>query len=561
MVGASLLNQIAPEHRAGVLDNVRRRENGEAAPGAYETLGLRHDGTQFPFLVNVSRLDLPDGPANIAFFTDITERKQAEEALRRVHAELEIRVQERTAELLQMNEALRQSETRFRTVADFTYDWEYWQGPDRRVIYMTPSCERVTGYSVDDFLNDPRLLDNIVHPDDRTRIADHVHQASERGDLVPIDFRIIRRDGALRWIGHVCRTVFDENGQALGRRISNRDITERKRIEESLQAQEKLYRNIFEATADGLAISQLDGVIVEANPAFCEMHGYASGETVGRRLTSFIHPTHRHVLADSVRAVKAGQTLTTQAVHLRQDDRPFHVEVRSAALTYYGRPHLLMVVRDVSVQVEAYVRLEQRVQERTHELSMLLEFSHSMTSTLEMKPLLRLILNQLRSVVDYTGASILSLTGKELIMAAHQGPISEADSRQLHVPIDSPLGRAVLDNPRPVIIADVHGDSPLARVFQATLGNLLDTTLHYVRSWLGISLVITDRTVGVLAISHLQPNYFTLRHADLALAFANQAAMAMENARLYEQAQDLAALQERQRLARDLHDSVSQTLF
>jgi len=64
-----------------------------------------------------------------------------------------------------------------------------------------------------------------------------------------------------------------------------------------------------------------------------------------------------------------------------------------------------------------------------------------------------------------------------------------------------------------------------------------------------------------LAISHQQVNHFTQSHTDLALAFANQAAMAMENARLYEQAQDLAAVQERQRLARDLHDSVSQTLF
>jgi len=697
LVGVPLFDQIAPERRAQVMETVRQRESGGPVPSTYETIGLRCDGTQFPCLVNVSWLDLPDGPANIAFFTDITERKDAEAALRRAHAELEIRVRERTAELSRMNEALlkseekyrvivensldgislvdeagvvlewnagqerithipraeavgqfiwdvqlrlsaqvppspehyaqirataqrfltegqipdraqqeqvviwpdgtrrviqpspspiktergymvvsmtrditahkeaeealRQSEVRFRTAANFTYDWEYWLAPDGSLVYVSPSCERITGYRPEDFLRDPALLDRIVHPDDAAQLVDHVHIGGERGELATIDFRIRRSDGVIRWIGHVCRSVYDENGRDLGRRVSNRDITERKQAETALREHEKLYHNVFESVADGLAICDLNGLIVEANPAFCEMHGYDCGAVIGRRLTSFIHPTHRHIFADGVRAVKAGETLESQAVHLRQDDRPFHVEVRNVGLAYYGQPHLLNVVRDVSVQVEAYMRLEQRVAERTHELSMLLEFSHSMTRTLEMKPLLRLILNQLRSVVDYTGATILSLVGTEMVLAAHQGPIAEQDARRLHVPVDSPLARAVLDRLRPVIIADVHSDSALAQAFQVTMGNLMDTTLHYVRSWLGIPLVITDRTVGVLAISHQQPNHFTQRHADLALAFANQAAMAMENARLYEQAQDLAAMQERQRLARDLHDSVSQTLF
>ena len=697
LVGTSLLDQIAPEHRAEVADIIGARDSGGAAPSTYETIGLRCDGSHFPFLVNVSRLDLPDGPANIAFFTDITERKQAEIALHRAHNELELRVQERTAELSQMNaalreseekyriiientldgislvdetgvvlewnygqerithisreeavgqhvwdvqlrlsaqtpqpvdryeqlramslrflstgqmpsqayheqtivwpdgtqrviqplpsliktergymvvsmtrdvtarkeadEALRQSELRFRTAANFTYDWEYWLAPDGNLVYISPSCERITGYGPAEFLREPALLERIIHPDDAALMIEHVHHSNERGELTPIDFRIRRSDGNVRWIGHVCRSVYDENGQNLGQRVSNRDITERKHAETALREHEKLYHNVFESVADGLAICDLTGLIVEANPAFCKMHGYGCDDVIGRRLTSFIHPTHRHIFADSVSAVKAGETLESQAVHLRQDDRPFHVEVRSVGLAYYGQPHLLNVVRDVSVQVEAYVRLEQRVQERTHELSMLLEFSHSMTRTLEMKPLLRLILNQLRSVVDYTGATILSLAGTEMILAAHQGPIPEQDARRVHVPLDSPLGRAVLERLRPVIIADVHGDSALAQAFQVTMGDLMGTTLHYIRSWLGIPLVITDRTVGMLAISHQQPNYFTQRHADLALAFANPAAMAMENARLYEQAQDLAAMQERQRLARDLHDSVSQTLF
>jgi signal transduction histidine kinase len=82
-----------------------------------------------------------------------------------------------------------------------------------------------------------------------------------------------------------------------------------------------------------------------------------------------------------------------------------------------------------------------------------------------------------------------------------------------------------------------------------------------VRSWLGAPIIIRDRVIGVLTLQHREPDRFASREAGLARAFANQAAVAIENTRLHEQAQDLGAMEERQRLARDLHDAVSQTLF
>jgi signal transduction histidine kinase len=73
--------------------------------------------------------------------------------------------------------------------------------------------------------------------------------------------------------------------------------------------------------------------------------------------------------------------------------------------------------------------------------------------------------------------------------------------------------------------------------------------------------MVQERVRGWLSIEHQQPNAYTPRHATLALAIANQAAIAIENARLHEQARRLAVLEERQRIARDLHDSVSQALY
>jgi two-component system nitrate/nitrite sensor histidine kinase NarX len=113
----------------------------------------------------------------------------------------------------------------------------------------------------------------------------------------------------------------------------------------------------------------------------------------------------------------------------------------------------------------------------------------------------------------------------------------------------------------PVIIPDVRDDTPLAHLFRENVGDRLETAFAYVHSWLGVPLTIKEQVIGMLGLHHDQPNYYTSRHAKLASAFANHAAIAIENARLYEQAQELATLRERQRLAHDLHDAVSQSLF
>jgi PAS domain S-box-containing protein len=135
-----------------------------------------------------------------------------------------------------MQEALRESEERYRTVAEFTYDWEYWIGPDRRFIYCSPACERITSYRAEEFEKDPGLLIAITHPDDHDQVVcymdDIVAPNSESHEL---EFRILTRSGEVRWIAHACRVVRGQDGTYRGRRASNRDITERKQMQEALQ--------------------------------------------------------------------------------------------------------------------------------------------------------------------------------------------------------------------------------------------------------------------------------------------------------------------------------------
>lgn len=106
---------------------------------------------------------------------------------------------------------LRVSEEKFRIVADFTYDWEYWRDRDNRFLYVTPSCKRVTGYSREEFMDGPSLYSSIIHPDDREWFLKHLAEDQSSTENFELEFRIIHRNGNIRWISHACRPVLVES--------------------------------------------------------------------------------------------------------------------------------------------------------------------------------------------------------------------------------------------------------------------------------------------------------------------------------------------------------------
>lgn len=313
-----------------------------------------------------------------------------------------------------------------------------------------------------------------------------------------------------------------------------------------VQESESKYRSIFETTQDGLIIHRLDdGSVVDANPAACQMHGYTYGEFVGLLPESLFDADALPLFGQFLGQARANHTFRTQTRSRRKGGAYIDIDMRGTPILYRGKPHALSVIHDVSEQVWAYRTLERRVTERTRELTTLLAISHDVASTLDLEPLLDLILAQLGSVVDYTGAAIYILDDLEdeaLMLLRYRGPEAPTAPAQ-------PLQDEMFAKRAPVIIPDLQAET------------LHTSAPGYARSWMGVPLLVKDETRGMLSLHHSIPGFYEPKHASFAAAFATHAVIAIENARLYEQARELAAVQERHRLARDLHDAVTQTLF
>jgi PAS domain S-box-containing protein len=172
-----------------------------------EVWALRRNGQEFPAEISVGAWNTRDGEFRSVILRDITDRRRNEAALRA-------------------------SETKYRIISDHTSDWELWTAPDGRLLYTSPSCEQITGRPAHAFLDDPDLVRRIVHADDLPLLAGHCGHDASAGRVDEIEFRILHRDGGVRWIAHTCLRVYDDEGTYLGIRTSNRDITARRRAEE-----------------------------------------------------------------------------------------------------------------------------------------------------------------------------------------------------------------------------------------------------------------------------------------------------------------------------------------
>ena len=256
----------------------------------------------------------------------------------------------------------------------------------------------------------------------------------------------------------------------------------------------------------------------------------------------------------------AGETAYCTACPLNFTETTSYWDVGVELTGHSGQNCLVVTITDITEQVLSRQKLEQELADRSRRLSAFLKVSHNLLS-LEAEPLLDLILDELKRVVDYDAVWVTSLREEMLVVTAFRGPVPPERAVGWQLPLqESAVGQMVIRHAEPLIIPDINADTAQARAFRAAVGDRLETALGHARCWLAIPMLIKERVTGILGLQHRQPNYYTAHHAELALAFAHFVAIALENGRLVQQARHLATLEERHRLAQELHDNLAQAL-
>ena len=182
----------------------------------FKSLYLTKDQVKVPVEVNAITIDLHGEKFIMSIVRDLSYREEFDNLLSAV-------------------------EMKYKTIADYNYDWEFWQTPERDFIYSSPSCLRMSGYDVEDFLGDKTLLERIIYEDDSVIWSEYCSSSClDESTQSSYEFRIRRKDGPVIWVELQSRKIFDTEGKFLGFRGSIRDIEKRKSMEEQLKRKQKL---------------------------------------------------------------------------------------------------------------------------------------------------------------------------------------------------------------------------------------------------------------------------------------------------------------------------------
>ena len=332
------------------LDNEYRWISVDAIP-------IFRSGEQRPYLVYI-------------LFEDITERRRMTLELQKSHDHLEQDVRERTRELVDVNvelsaqievrkrtdAALRESEETFRRLAenaeDLIYRYRLW--PERKFEYVSPSVTAMTGYTADEHYANPDLGLQIVHTDDRGKLADIA--AGRIDPRQPLTLRWVRKDGRVIWTEQRNIPITDASGRVVALQGIARDITERVMTEEKLRESEKFLQTIIDTEPACVKMLAKDGSLLMMNRAGLDMIQAGSFDQVrGKSIYGLVLTEYRRKFAeltDSVFAGKSG-TLAFEATGLK--GRPIWLETRAVPLRDEGNAIIaaLGITRDITEQKKA----------------------------------------------------------------------------------------------------------------------------------------------------------------------------------------------------------------
>lgn len=188
--------------------------------------------------------------------------------------------------------ALRRNQERFRAIADYTAGWENWFDPDGKLLWVNPSVEKLTGFSVAECHAMEDFPLPLVLAADREYMRSHLRPPSQQSGESGVEFRMVRKDGRIIWAELTWQSIRDDDGRPIGRRASFRDISSRRAAQDALQLNEERLALALAATSDGFFDWQCDTGRVYWSPRCAEILGYSQWDLPTRPedLRRLVHP-------------------------------------------------------------------------------------------------------------------------------------------------------------------------------------------------------------------------------------------------------------------------------
>ena len=434
-----------------------------------------------------------------------------------------------------MEKILQESEEKYRTVANFTYDWEAWHSPDGVCLYISPACERISGYTPAEFLADENLILKIAYPDDKEKVSKHFYAVSHlcRREDVQMDFRIVTALGETRWISHHCTAVYNEEGQCLGRRESNCDITPRKQMEEALRESERFARATVDSIVGEIAILNETGFIVQVNLAWrnlayaealipadvCEGANYLAVCDASQGPDA----VYARVVAGGIRSVIEGkQKAFSLEYPCDSEDPTADRRWYNAKVTRFaGDGPIRVVVSHENITARKHA--EESLQQQNIYLSALHQITLDLLNYHDMDELLQAIVDRAVMLLDAPIGELSLDIGGELII--------QACTRNQQALMGSRVGRGdarlcwqAFDTKQPAIVDDYS-------TYEYRRSVYADLALHAVADF---PVLVREKCIGVLALGRSQPGYiFNDRQVKNGILFAQLIALVLDNVQLF----------------------------